>query len=152
MDPANDTLAPPPDGLYLAMDYGEKYIGVASGHSLTGTASPLTVIHNHCGTPDWQQLEHLLTEWQPVAFVVGLPLQMDGSEQPLTQHVKGYARQLKKRFALPVYTVDERMTTREAGSIIRNNRSQGKRRKTNKADRDKIAAALILEKWFKTSI
>lgn len=145
-------LNTPTVGLYLGMDYGEKYIGVASGHSQTGTATPLTVIRNHCGTPDWQQFQRLLDEWQPVAFVVGIPLHMDGSEQPLTQHVKGYVRQLQKRFALPVYTVDERMTTREADNIIRNNRNQGKRRKTGKADRDKIAAALILEKWFETLI
>ena len=137
-----------PDGLYLAFDYGHRYIGVASGHTQTGTSSPLTVILNDNGTPDWEALDHCLDEWQPVALVVGVPVRMDGSEQPLTGQARGFAKRLRKRYDLTVFTTDERLTTQQAGNIIRENRQRGSRRKTSKADLDKIAAALILTNWF----
>lgn len=137
-----------PDGLYLAFDYGHRYIGVASGHTQTATASPLLVVSNDNGTPEWPALDSCLAEWQPVGLVVGVPVRMDGSEQPLTGQARGFARRLRKRYELPVFTADERLTTQQASTIIRENRQRGSRRKTSKADLDKIAAALILRNWF----
>ncbi|MDO6462248.1 Holliday junction resolvase RuvX [Granulosicoccaceae sp. 1_MG-2023] len=137
-----------PDGLYLAFDYGLRYIGVASGHTQSGTSSPLCVIRNHNGTPDWDALDECVRQWQPAGMVVGVPLRMDGSEQPLSGQARGFAKRLRKRYALSVFTADERLTTQQAGTIIRENRQRGQRRKTSKADLDKIAAALILRNWF----
>jgi len=137
--------------LYFGFDYGEKYIGVASGDSETGICSPLAVIRNHSGTPDWQVLDKHISTWQPVAVVVGLPVHMDGSAQALTAHANGFLKRLKKRYNLPAFGCDERMTTRMAASLVRDNRARSKRRTTSKADLDTIAAALILETWFRTS-
>ena len=149
-DEASAPTSQIPHGLYLSFDYGERYIGVASGHSQTGTASPAGIINNDSGSVDWAALDKIFQQWQPVGLVVGIPLHMDGSEQALGQHVRGFIKRLAKRYTLPVYPSDERLTTREASSIIRENRRRGKRRKTSKADLDSIAAALILEKWFGT--
>ena len=135
-------------GLYLAFDYGDRHIGIASGHSQTGTTSPLAVVRNNSGTPTWRDVDHLINKWQPVGFVIGIPLHMEGNEQALTAKARGFGKRLQKRYGLPVHEADERLTTRQAGAIIKENRMRGKRRKTSKADLDKIAAALILQKWF----
>jgi putative Holliday junction resolvase len=137
-----------PQGLYMAFDYGSRYIGIANGNSLIQTASPLSVATNNNGTPDWQQIDALIQEWLPVALLVGIPVHMDGTEQPLTGQARGFRKRLAKRYNLPTFEVDERLTTKIASDIIKQNRARGKRRKTCKADLDKIAAALILEKWF----
>ncbi|EIR95996.1 hypothetical protein YPPY45_1053, partial [Yersinia pestis PY-45] len=65
----------------IAFDFGTKSIGVAIGQEVTGTARALTAFKAQDGTPDWQQVEKLLKEWQPNLVVVGLPLNMDGTEQ-----------------------------------------------------------------------
>ena len=137
-----------PSGLYLSFDYGEKYIGVACGNTISRTCNPLAVVSNNSGSPDWQELDALFEEWQPVALVVGIPVHMDGSEQSLTPHARGFLKRLKKRYNLPAFDMDERLTTQNAASIVRENRSRGGRKKGKKADLDKIAAALILENWF----
>ena len=71
-------------GTLLAFDFGTKSIGVAVGQRITGTARPLTALKANDGTPDWNLIERLLKEWQPDDVIVGLPLNMDGTEQPLT--------------------------------------------------------------------
>ncbi len=135
-------------GLYLAFDYGERYIGVAKGHTETGTSSPEAIITNSSGSPDFKKLDKIVEQWHPVGLVVGIPVHMDGTEQVLTAHARGFRKKIAQRYGLPAYACDERMTTRHAAEIIKHNRHTGKRRKTSKADLDKIAAALILEKWF----
>ncbi len=70
-------------GTLLAFDFGTKSIGVAIGQRITGTARPLPAIKAQDGTPDWTLIERLLKEWQPDEIIVGLPLNMDGTEQPL---------------------------------------------------------------------
>lgn len=135
-------------GLYLAFDYGERYIGVAKGHSQIGTSSPEAIISNNSGSPDFEKLDKIIEQWLPVGLVVGIPVHMDGTEQALTPHARGFRKKIAKRYNIPAYGCDERMTTRNAAEIIKSNRNMGKRRKTSKADLDKIAAALILQKWF----
>ena len=68
----------------LGFDYGLKNIGVAVGQDLTQTANPLTVIKARDGIPNWDDIEALITEWQPKLLIVGLPLNMDGTEQQMT--------------------------------------------------------------------
>ncbi len=139
-----------PPGLYLAFDYGMRSIGIASGQSYTKTASPLSIVTNYSGTPNWNAIKKLMDDWSPVGLVVGIPLLLDGKEQSLTGHARGFKKKLAQQFNLPVFEADERLTTRLASHIIRKNRQCGNRHKTSKADLDKIAAALILETWFET--
>jgi putative Holliday junction resolvase len=95
----------------LCFDYGTKRIGVAVGQSITGTASPLDIIHVHNNKPDWKAIAHLIDNWKPDALVVGVPLQMDSKRQDMTIAADKFARQLEGRFHLQVYGIDERLSS-----------------------------------------
>ncbi len=126
----------------LGFDYGLKQIGVASGQTLTGSASGLTILKAVDGIPDWSEVEKLLSEWRPDLVVVGLPLNMDDSESELSTRARKFARRLQGRFAVEVEMVDERLTSREAKTI---GRDQGHQDLTKI---DHIAASLILQSWL----
>lgn len=102
------------DSTLLAFDYGTQKIGVANGNSLLGTASPLTALTCKNTQPNWDEIAALISEWQPDTLVVGLPLNMDGSESESSQRARKFARRLQGRFGKKVYMVDERLSTREA--------------------------------------
>jgi putative Holliday junction resolvase len=102
------------EGVYLGFDFGYKRIGVAVGQSLTATASPLITLDAKLGVPNWDAVLKLIVEWRPLALVVGLPTCIDDTEQYTTSASKGFARQLRRRFMLPVHLVDERLSTVEA--------------------------------------
>ena len=133
------------DGIYLGFDFGYKRIGVAVGHALTGSASPVVTLDAKIGVPDWNKIQLLLDQWRPLALVVGLPTCIDDSEQYTTAAAKGFARQLRKRFGLPVHMVDERLSTVEARSRLF---EAGGYRKLRKSEVDTIAACIILEQWL----
>ncbi len=134
----------------LGFDFGLKRIGVAVGQSLTGSASPLGVVPVREGEPDWDALARLIQEWRPDSLVVGLPYNMDLSEQEMTQHARRFAEGLAARFPLPVHTVDERLSSREAEAQLKERRQQGRRRVTRE-DIDGAAAGVILESWFNST-
>lgn len=129
----------------LAFDFGTYSIGCAVGQSITGTAQGLPAFKAQDGIPDWTQIEKVIQEWQPDVLVVGLPLNMDGTEQPLTQSAKKFANRLNGRFNLPVELQDERLTTVEAKAEIF---SRGGYKALKKGKVDAISACLILESWF----
>lgn len=132
-------------GVVLAFDFGLKRIGVAVGQSITKTATPLGTLVAKSGEPPWDRIAALLSEWQPTVLVVGIPLNMDGTEQPMTQNAKQFAGRLQQRSGIPVSTVDERLTTREARSRLY---AEGGYKRIKGADIDSLAAKLILETWF----
>ena len=125
----------------LGFDYGEKKIGVAVGQTLTGTASPVCSVAVRKNVPDWSSIDKLVRTWQPNALVVGIPVHMDGTEQPMTTMARRFLRQLRSRFGLPVHTADERLSTREARE-----RLQAAGRADD--DDDPISAQVILEGWL----
>ncbi len=126
----------------LGFDYGLKQIGVANGQTLTCSASGLTILKALDGIPDWAEVEKLLNEWKPDLVVVGLPLNMDDSESELSTRARKFARRLQGRFAVEVEMVDERLTSREAKML---GREQGTQDLTKI---DHIAASLILQSWL----
>ncbi len=134
-----------PEGIYLGFDFGYKRIGVAVGQTLTGSASPLTTLDAKLGVPHWDVVQALLSQWRPLALVVGLPTCIDDSELYTTAAARGFARQLRKRFALPVHLVDERLSTVEARAYLF---AKGGYRKINNSEIDSIAACVILEQWL----
>ena len=131
----------------LGFDFGLKRIGAAVGQTLTGSASPLGVVMVRGGEPDWEAIAGLIGEWRPASLVVGLPYNMDLSEQEMTQKARHFAAELSKRFPLPVHTVDERLSSREAEAALKERRQQGRKRITRE-DIDGAAACVILESWF----
>ena len=129
----------------LTFDYGTKSIGVAVGQELTGTASLLSALKAQDGTPDWNLLEKLSTDWQPQLLLVGLPLNMDGTEQPFTARTRKFANRLHGRFGLPVELHDERLTTTEARSQLF---AEGGYKKLTKDKVDSLSAKIIFESWY----
>ena len=125
----------------LAFDYGEKNIGVAVGQTLTGTANPLETIRVAGSSPDWDAISRMVTTWKPDALVVGLPLNMDGTEQKVTRRARRFSDQLSGRYRLPVHLVDERLTTREARDRLAAEGRAG-------SDDHPVAAQIILESWL----
>ncbi|MCH8493338.1 MAG: Holliday junction resolvase RuvX [Idiomarina sp.] len=129
----------------LAFDFGTKSIGVAVGSAFTGTASPLPAIAAKEGIPNWQTLEKLIKEWQPEYCVVGLPLNMDGTEQPLTDLARKFANRLHGRFGVQIKLQDERLTT---ASVREELFARGGFRELTKGRVDSAAACTILEDHF----
>jgi len=98
----------------LGFDYGSKKIGVAVGQSVTQTVTPLITLPSKNQKPDWAAIEKQIKEWQPDILVVGLPVHLDGEEQPMTLAAKKFGNQLNGRFQLPVEFMDERLSSYEA--------------------------------------
>ena len=131
-----------PNQAYIALgfDFGSKKIGVASGQSLTATASPLDILKAKNGIPNWDDIGQLVQQWQPQLIIVGLPLNMDGSESDLSLRAKKFARRLAANYTCAVGLMDERLTSREARELS-----------SHDGQVDHIAAALILESWFNSN-
>jgi len=129
----------------LGFDFGLKNIGVAVGQELTGSASPLTVIKAREGIPNWDDIQTLLQQWQPQLLIVGLPLNMDGTEQEMTAAARRFGNRLNGRFQIPVEWQDERLSTYEALEQLGiRDKMQAKQR----SDVDRISAQLILQSWL----
>jgi putative Holliday junction resolvase len=132
----------------LGFDFGKRFIGVAVGQEITGRASPLGSIKANDGIPNWESLTRYLTEWQPDLIVVGLPLNMDGSEQQLTQDARKFGNRIAGRFGLKVEFQDERLTTADAKEQLF---SRGGYKNLKKDNIDAESARLIIESYFEQS-
>ena len=116
---------------FLAFDFGVRRVGVATGNSLTRTATPLTTIAAE-GDARMAAIDALIADWRPAALVVGVPRHPDGAAHANTERARRFGRELKARFGLPVHEVDERYTTTDA-------------RRAGAVDLDAAAATIILE-------
>ncbi|MEO8747939.1 MAG: Holliday junction resolvase RuvX [Rhodanobacter sp.] len=132
----------------LGFDVGSRLTGVAVGNMLTVSARPLGTVAMREGNPDWRQLDAMRDAWLPDMLVVGLPLQLDGSEQASSRAARSFASELHSRYALPVAFVDERDSSREAAQRFARARASGSRRRSDRAGIDADAAAIILERWL----
>ena len=130
---------------FLGFDYGERHTGVAVGGSHSGRAQPLARLTARGGEPDWDAIGRLLAEWKPDALVVGLPLNMDGSENPMTRAARAFGERLRARYNLPVHMVDERLTSRVATDTLL---EAGVPLKRHKHRIDKVAAQAILQTFL----
>ena len=132
----------------IAFDFGLRRIGVAVGQPITGSASPLGVVANGRGGPEWARIEALVAEWRPARLVVGMPLHTDGTPSQIAPAVAEFVRGLA-RFGLPVETVDERYSSLEAREMLVEGRRSGHtRRRTAREMVDAAAAVLIAERWL----
>ena len=123
-------------------------MGLAVGQTITQTASPLPVIKAKNGVPDWAQLEHLVTQWKPDAFIIGMPLNMDGTASEMSKRASKFINRLTDRFKIKCFTMDERLSTREAREICRANAEQAGKKFDERSEVDSLAAQLILESWL----
>ena len=123
---------------------------MAFANNETYLATPLTTLQARRGEPIWHELDALITEWQPCILIIGVPYNMDGSESPLTERAKAFAEKIGSRYALPFELVDERLTSVEAKSLLRQQRLAGeRRRRIRREDIDSHAARLIAESWLR---
>ncbi len=136
----------------LGFDVGTRLIGVAVGNRLTATARPLDVIEVRKGEPDWARMDHLVRAWQPDELIVGLPLDGDGGEQPMTRTARRFAEHLGKRYGLTPHFCDERNSSQEAARRFAAQRAAGLRRRSDGQRIDAEAAAVILESWLRDGI
>ena len=121
---------------FLAFDFGLKRTGVAVGNRLLGSASPQATIRAE-GDARFAQVVQRITEWQPDALVIGVPYHPDGASHENTARALKFGRQLRGRFGLQVFEVDERYSTTEA-------LSSGAR------DADAASACIILEQFLRS--
>lgn len=132
-------------GRIIAIDYGLKRTGLANTDPLQIIASPLETVPTH-------QIFSYLTSYRQqediASFVVGMPKNLDNSDTHATKHVKAFVQKLKKAFpGTPVYLHDERFTSRMALDAMITGGTTKKYRK-QKANIDKVSAAIILQSFL----
>ena len=121
---------------FLAIDLGLKRSGVAVGNRMLRSATPQATIRAE-GDARFAQVALRLAEWQPDALVIGVPYHPDGASHENTARALKFARQLRGRFGLPVFEVDERYSTTEALS-------------GGASDADAASACIILEQFLRS--
>ena len=135
----------PQNRAIAGLDLGDKTIGVAVSDLSRSIATPIEVIRREKFTLDAARLLELIKAREGKAIVLGLPLNMDGSEQPLTTMARKFGQRLHGRFGLLVEFCDERLTTAAARETLFD---RGGFRALNKGNVDCQSAVLILESWL----
>jgi len=131
----------------LGLDLGKRRIGVAIVDSpILGVRPLATLVRSSHSLPrDFDALRALVNDWRVRRIILGLPLNMNGSEGPSARHAREFAHQLSQALGLPVELYDERLTSFEAKSRLKDS---SLRRASRKLMVDQIAATLILEGWL----
>ncbi len=137
----------------LGFDFGTRCIGVAVGQELTGNTQPLVTLKANNGQPRWSEIDTLIKTWAADALVVGIPLDLDGTRQTMTERAEDFAEALLERYQLPVFHSDERLTSMEAKNHLPANTKARQRRDDwqRKVLLDQISAQLILTTWLSDS-
>jgi len=137
--------AHPSPATVLAFDFGTRRIGVAMGNTLTRIARPLTTIAAERDDARFAAITALVEEWQPDVLVVGIPVHADGAAHAMTAKAQRFARELLRRYQLPVELADERWTTQLAQTALDEAGTGGRK---GREVRDQVAAQLILQGWL----
>lgn len=135
--------------LILALDFGVKKMGMALGNSLTQDARPFDILAMNNGQPDWDNLLGIIQTWNIDVVLVGLPLNMDGTDSMLTKRANKFARRLSHRLGerhIPtkVFLYDERLSSQEAKSLA----WERGWITDEKQPIDDVAACLLLDGYF----
>lgn len=131
---------------YLGFDFGNKKIGIAVGQLITKTASSLATIRSVKQVPNWEKIALFIKEWQPQGLVVGVSRQANGNDNPITPSMLKFCRQLNGRFNLPVFQIDEALSTFEAKQMLYDDIQVNASKLW--AVQDQLAAQLILQSWL----
>ena len=151
MPDENDNNQQSPLETIMGLDFGVNKMGIALGNTLTQTAQPLMQFPMNNGQPNWENLLKIVNEWEVNRVVVGLPLNMDGTESELTLRAKKFARRLNhqlqsQRIKCPVIIADERLSSREARNLAW---EYGLIKRENEPI-DSIASAILLGSWLRS--
>lgn len=130
----------------LGIDVGEKRIGVAVSDPMGITAQPLETVHRNGQGSEWERFQELMTEYEPERAVIGLPVNMNGTEGPSAEAARMFGKTLSKKHPKVVIDFqDERLTTAASERLLID---AGMRREKRRMKKDIIAAALILQSWL----
>ncbi len=131
---------------YIGLDVGERRIGVAVSDPLGITAQPLEVVRRDGQGSEWKRLEAVIKQYQPVRAIVGLPVNMNGTEGKQAEAARLFARTFSRKFpSVAVIFQDERLTTVASEKLLI---KAGVRREKRRKKRDVIAATLILQTYL----
>ncbi len=131
-----------PGARLIGLDLGEKTIGVAVSDTLRTIATPRVTLKRGKFSADAAALEKTIAEENAGGLVIGLPLNMDGSDSPSAQSARAFARNFAARAALPILMWDERLST---AAVTRTLLEADTSRKRRGEVVDKMAAAYILQ-------
>ena len=129
----------------LALDVGERRIGVAVSDPTGTLARPLTTITRASRQADFETIAQLAAEYEVERLIVGLPLSLDGTEGPQAQQTRRYAERLALALAAPIELWDERYSSVTAIQILR---GKSKRRRRARGEIDAVAAAVFLQSYL----
>ena len=129
---------------FLGIDYGEKRIGLALGDSAEKVARSFKIIHKLC------ELDDIVPAKNIAAFVVGWPLQPDGSEGKTCQQVKLFSNRLIEKFHLPVYFVDERLSSKKSEEYLKETLFMRQQKRKNILDAE--SARTILQQFLNNKV
>jgi len=129
----------------LALDHGTKRIGVAVSDELKMIAQPLEYILTEPFAPFLERLKQLIIEKEVELILIGMPRNMDGSYGPAAQKVDTFVAVLRNAVAVPIKTLDERLTSAQANRVLIQG---GVRRDQRKEKVDKMAAAILLQSYL----
>jgi putative Holliday junction resolvase len=131
----------------LGIDYGDSSIGLAISDKLFVTAHPIGRYRVQNRKADALYFRDLVKKHQVSKIVIGLPLQMDGSEGVRVKKTREFARWLEKTVGLPIKFWDERLTTRQALQVLHQQKMDGRKKKKLK---DQVAATIILSNYLES--
>ena len=140
-----DVSTVPPAGRIIALDPGTKRVGVAICDELRVTTRPLPVITRTSWKKLLLEVQNIVAEFDAKALVIGLPLESDGSESPMSSEARDMARKFSLSLAIPVFLQDERVTSYEAKGRLW---KQGVDLAETRKQVDSEAAAIILEDFL----
>jgi putative holliday junction resolvase len=129
----------------LAVDYGEKRIGLAVSDELGITASPLMTLVSRSDDETVRQIAQLASKLRVTQIVVGLPRRTDAQEGEMERKVKAFAEKLRQAVSVPVVLFDERFTTRIAEQVLL---EADLSRRKRKQIRDRLAAVILLQSFL----
>jgi putative Holliday junction resolvase len=132
----------------LAIDYGERRLGLAVSDEAGEIAFPAGALERKGGQRDLDALKALVAERGVARVVVGLPLHMDGRAGPGARAAQAFAKAVGHATGLPVDTFDERWSTREAERSLREQGFVGRRGRKGRENVDSVAATLILQAYL----
>lgn len=131
----------------LSFDFGTKRIGAAIGQTISGTASELKPIKANDGIPDWSEIETLIKTWQPDLILVGLPLNMDGTQSLMSKRATKFGKRIHGMFGKQIEMIDERLSSEEVKQQCR----QRGIKDFGQHSVDGMVAKILFEDWYDTS-
>lgn len=132
----------PPTKIYLALDVGDKRVGLAIANSVARLPSPAGVVER--GGNFFDELKAKISQTKADVLIVGLPRNMSGEETAQTKYTKQFAAEIEKEIGLPVIFQDETLTSHQAEEEFKSRHEV-----YNKSQVDALAATYILEDYLK---